>query len=431
MFRFLRIIAAIFLFVAIGDIPYSYYIILRFIICGVSICGIWYAYRVRKFLWLWVFSAIAVLFNPIIPIHLKKEAWIIVDLAVIIIFLISIPMLKAKAKGDSAKVRSIRDFFKEKKQYKKGEKRPDREIKLWEKLMSREELKKIHLFAISELSKMRITNWEDCALKAVCTHSPNLKKLMIKGNLDIKLIKASERKGINDAVIAIKKTDLNDVIALRGLFHMLFKTIYRDTSYAEGNKFYWYGRDRVIQMLRTFRASTRKFMPSDVKFYDIDGEEFKLDTTIDADTIQRIHESLDYLAKKEAEHEEIKRLKKHYKFKIESEYPIIEFDLEAIKNTGNFKYEGSLVNCLFIKLARLLYLASDYTCLETRAVSKPLYDCEVSSYAYETGIIVLVKYKGVVEYFPDRLYAELQDINLDSWIARWLKSYKLHIEGND
>ena len=431
MFRFLRIIAAIFLFVAIGNIPYSYYIILRFIICGVSICGIWYAYWVRKFLWLWVFSAIAVLFNPIIPIHLKKEAWIIVDLAVIIIFLISIPMLKAKAKGDSAKVKSIRDFFKKKKQYKKGEKRPDREIKLWEKLLSREELKKSHLFAISELSKMRITNWEDCALKAVCTHSPDLKKLMIKGNLDIKLIKASERKGINDAVIAIKKTDLNDVITLRDLFHMLFKTIYRDTSYTEGNKFYWYGRDRVIQMLRTFRASTRKFMPSDIKFYDIDGEEFKLDTTIDADTIQRIHESLDYLAKKEAEHEETKRLKKHYKFKIESEYPIIEFDLEAIKNTGNFKYEGSLVNCLFIKLARLLYLASDYTCLETRAVSKPLYDCEVSSYAYETGIIVLVKYKGVVEYFPDRLYAELQDINLDSWIARWLKSYKLHIEGND
>ena len=431
MFRFLRIIAAIFLFVAIGNIPYSYYILLRFIICGVSICGIWYAYRVRKFLWLWVFSAIAVLFNPIIPIHLKKEAWIIVDLAVIIIFLISIPMLKGKAKGDSAKVKSIRDFFKKKKQYKKGEKRPDREIKLWEKLMSREELKKIHLFAISELSKMRITNWEDCALKAVCTHSPNLKKLMIKGNLDIKLIKASERKGINDAVIAIKKADLDDVISLRDLFHKMFKTIYRDTSYAEGNKFYWYGRDRVIQMLRTFRASTRKFMPSDVKFYDIDGEEFKLDTTIDADTIQRIHESLDYLAKKEAEHEEIKRLKKHYKFKIESEYPIIEFDLEAIKNTGNFKYEGSLVNCLFIKLARLLYLASDYTCLETRAVSKPLYDCEVSSYAYETGIIVFVKYKGVVEYFPDRLYAEMQDINLDSWIARWLKSYKLHIEGND
>lgn len=431
MFRFLRIIAAIFLFVAIGNIPYSYYIILRFIICGVSISGIWYAYRVRKFLWLWVFSAIAVLFNPIIPMHLKKEVWIIVDLAVIIIFLISIPMLKAKAKGDSAKVKSIRDFFKEKKQCKKGEKRPDREIKLWEKLMSREEFKKIHLFAISELSKMRITNWEDCALKAVCTHSPDLKKLMIKGNLDIKLIKVSERKGINDAVIAIKKTDLNDVITLRDLFHMLFKTIYRDTSYAEGNKFYWYGRDRVIQMLRTFRASTRKFMPSDVKFYDIDGEEFKLDTTIDADTIQRIHESLDYLAKKEAEHEEIKRLKKHYKFKIESEYPIIEFDLEAIKNTGNFKYEGSLVNCLFIKLARLLYLASDYTCLETRAVSKPLYDCEVSSYAYETGIIVFVKYKGVVDYFPDRLYAEMQDINLDSWIARWLKSYKLHIEGND
>ena len=431
MFRFLRIIAAIFLFVAIGSYPYSYYIILRIITCGVSLYGIWYAYRVRKFFWLWVFSAIAVLFNPIVPIHLKKEVWIVIDLAVIIIFLISIPLLKAKVKGDSAKVKSISDFLKNKEQYKESEKRPDREIELWEKSMSRGELKKIHQFTISELSKMRITNWENYALKAVCTHSPSLKKLMIKGNLDVKLIKASEQKGIDDAIIAIKKADLDDVITLRGIFHKIFKTIYRDTSYAEGNKFYWYGRDRVIQILRSFRASTRKFMPSDAKFYDIDGEEFKLDTTIDADTVQRVYESLDYLHQRVVEYEEINRLKKHYKFKIESEYPVIEFDLEAIENTGNFKYEGSLVNCLFIKLARLFYLASDYTCLETRAVSKPLYDCEVSSYAYEAGVAVLVKYKGVVEYFPDRLYAELQDINLDSWITRWLKSYKLHLEGND
>lgn len=431
MFRFLRIIAAIFLFVAIGSYPYSYYIILRIITCGVSLYGIWYAYRVRKFLWLWVFSAIAVLFNPIIPIYLKKDVWIGIDLAVIIVFLISIPLLKAKVKGDSAKVKSISDFLKNKEQYKESEKRPDREIKLWEKSMSRGELKKIQRFTISELSKMRITNWEDYALKAVCTHSPSLKKLMIKGNLDIKLIKASEQKGLDDAIIAIKKADLDDVITLRGLFHKIFKTIYRDTSYAEGNKFYWYGRDRVIQILRSFRASTRKFMPSDAKFYDIDGEEFKLDTTIDADTVQRVYESLDYLHQRVVEYEEINRLKKHYKFKIESEYPVIEFDLEAIENIGNFKYEGSLVNCLFIKLARLLYLASDYTCLETRAVSKPLYDCEVSSYAYEAGIAVLVKYKGVVEYFPDRLYVELQDIDLKSGMVIWLKSYKLHIEGND
>lgn len=431
MFRFLRIIAAIFLFVAIGSYPYSYYIILRIITCGVSLYGIWYAYRVRKFLWLWVFSAIAVLFNPIIPIYLKKDVWIGIDLAVIIVFLISIPLLKAKVKGDSAKVKSISDFLKNKEQYKESEKRPDREIKLWEKSMSRGELKKIQRFTISELSKMRITNWEDYALKAVCTHSPSLKKLMIKGNLDIKLIKASEQEGLDDAIIAIKKADLDDVITLRGLFHKIFKTIYRDTSYAEGNKFYWYGRDRVIQILRSFRASTRKFMPSDAKFYDIDGEEFKLDTTIDADTVQRVYESLDYLHQRVVEYEEINRLKKHYKFKIESEYPVIEFDLELIENTGNFKYEGSLVNCLFIKLARLLYLASDYTCLETRAVSKPLYDCEVSSYAYEAGVAVLVKYKGVVEYFPDRLYVELQDIDLKSGMVIWLKSYKLHIEGND
>ena len=65
------------------------------------------------------------------------------------------------------------------------------------------------------------------------------------------------------------------------------------------------------------------------------------------------------------------------------------------------------------------------------ATSAPLYDCEASYYSYGGGTTILVKYRGAVEYFPDRLFVEFRDINPDSWLIRWLKSYKLHLEGND
>jgi hypothetical protein len=44
---------------------------------------------------------------------------------------------------------------------------------------------------------------------------------------------------------------------------------------------------------------------------------------------------------------------------------------------------------------------------------------------------MVVKYRGAVDNFQDRLYVEFIDTPEDSWLIRWLKSYKLHLEGND
>jgi len=90
------------------------------------------------------------------------------------------------------------------------------------------------------------------------------------------------------------------------------------------------------------------------------------------------------------------------------------------------KYNGSLVNECYLELKNMLNLFKDCEYEGLWATSDPLYDCEDGD-----GLAILVKYRGAVEYFPDRLFVEFRDIDPDSWLIRWLKSYKLHLEGND
>lgn len=441
MFLVIRIIAAIFLLGMISGRDYLYSVWLRLIICAVSIYGIWFTYKVKKFLWLVIFCIIAVIFNPFVLIEFNRQIWIIIALISAILFLISIFLLKSTTRGKAAQAKKAEDTIEDQSyeshtgeetaEKEKRRPREEREIELWEKALTVDVLNDIRQYIVSELSKIKETDWGDFALRAICTHSPGLSELIIDKELNIEYIKENERKGINDAINSIQLIFIYDGMTLRDYFHKIFEEIYKYTKYAEGNKFYWYGRDRVITTLRSYSASINKFLPTEAKFYDIDGEELKLDTAIDSKILKKVKESLDMFEGQTVNHGKIDRLKEQYRFKIESEYPVMEFDLGAIEKTGNFKYEGSLVNCLFIELQKLLYLVTDYSYLETRGVSKPLFDFEAASFAYETGIVALVKYKGVVEYFPDRLYVELQNVNLDSWIVRWLKSYKLHVEGND
>lgn len=89
-----RIIAIIFLLLALENQPYGYYILLRFIVCGVSAYGAFFASRLGETGWIWILGIIAVLFNPIIPIHLDRETWAIVDLGVAVILIVSLFLLK-------------------------------------------------------------------------------------------------------------------------------------------------------------------------------------------------------------------------------------------------------------------------------------------------------------------------------------------------
>jgi len=85
------IVSVIMLLLAIPAIwPYGYYILLRWIVTASALFLIWISYEIRKQLWLILMVMLAILFNPIAPIHLDKEIWVIIDFVAAVLFLISI-----------------------------------------------------------------------------------------------------------------------------------------------------------------------------------------------------------------------------------------------------------------------------------------------------------------------------------------------------
>lgn len=90
-FAIARIIAIIFLVLALGRYPYGYYTLIKLVVCGVTVYGACFAKKMEKIGWVWSFGIIAVLFNPVIPVHLySRSTWQFIDLAVAVVLLISI-----------------------------------------------------------------------------------------------------------------------------------------------------------------------------------------------------------------------------------------------------------------------------------------------------------------------------------------------------
>jgi len=85
------------LLLGILELPYGYYTLLRIVTCIAAGYIAYNAYEIDKIQWTWIFGIIAVLFNPIIPIYLDKELWVVIDFVAAVIFLISIPIIKNDA----------------------------------------------------------------------------------------------------------------------------------------------------------------------------------------------------------------------------------------------------------------------------------------------------------------------------------------------
>jgi hypothetical protein len=82
------------LFLALADLPYGYYTLLRILVCAVGAYGAYLAYSAGRHGWTWTFGAIAVLFNPIIPVYLGREVWAPIDVGVGIVFVTSLAVFK-------------------------------------------------------------------------------------------------------------------------------------------------------------------------------------------------------------------------------------------------------------------------------------------------------------------------------------------------
>ncbi len=69
--------------------PYNYYIILRWIVCGVATINAVAFSKLQLTGWVLVFGALAFLFNPIIPVYLDKSSWVGIDLISAILFFVA------------------------------------------------------------------------------------------------------------------------------------------------------------------------------------------------------------------------------------------------------------------------------------------------------------------------------------------------------
>jgi len=90
--QIISIVAILMLLLAIPSAlwPYRYYQILRWIVAGTALFIAYIAYHLARQAWIWIMAIIAILFNPIAPIYLSKETWVLIDLITSIIFFVSI-----------------------------------------------------------------------------------------------------------------------------------------------------------------------------------------------------------------------------------------------------------------------------------------------------------------------------------------------------
>jgi len=76
--------------------PYGFFEVLRWVVAGSAAYMAYSAHTISRNVWMLLMIFIVILFNPIAPIHLTKDIWVVIDTAVAGIFIISIFKLKSK-----------------------------------------------------------------------------------------------------------------------------------------------------------------------------------------------------------------------------------------------------------------------------------------------------------------------------------------------
>lgn len=96
-----QIIACLMLLWALNpDNPYGYYILLRVVCFAAFVYLTLQAVDQGQQGWAWVLGVTAVVYNPIIRIHLTREIWSVINIATIGIAIGSICVLKRRTDGE-------------------------------------------------------------------------------------------------------------------------------------------------------------------------------------------------------------------------------------------------------------------------------------------------------------------------------------------
>jgi hypothetical protein len=74
--------------------PYGYYILLRWVCCAVFAYIACQASASKEREWAWVLGVTAMIYNPIVPVHLTREIWSVINVVTISIAVASIFVIK-------------------------------------------------------------------------------------------------------------------------------------------------------------------------------------------------------------------------------------------------------------------------------------------------------------------------------------------------
>lgn len=89
-----RVIAAGLLVWALARHRYDYFVLLRWVTCVAAGYSAYLAANQKKLAWTWILGAVAVLFNPLVPIHLRRETWAFIDVGTALLLLGSIAAVR-------------------------------------------------------------------------------------------------------------------------------------------------------------------------------------------------------------------------------------------------------------------------------------------------------------------------------------------------
>ena len=97
----LGISAAALLLAVLTRGPYLFYVLLRLLVCAVSADWSHRAYGEKRTAWAWIFGGIAVLYNPLLPVHMNRSDWELVNLLTAIFFLVCMAIFRLREGRDA------------------------------------------------------------------------------------------------------------------------------------------------------------------------------------------------------------------------------------------------------------------------------------------------------------------------------------------
>jgi hypothetical protein len=85
----IKFVLIVLIALAITRMPYGYYILLKWLSCGIFVYLATQCFRVNSQSWVWVYGVMAGIYNPLIPAHLGRDIWTVVNLATILVVVVS------------------------------------------------------------------------------------------------------------------------------------------------------------------------------------------------------------------------------------------------------------------------------------------------------------------------------------------------------